>query len=125
MTHVRPRSQHADATQWIKQSQIEWFEREAEAIKPLLRPFVPPDLSAEEGVFDLQPDPQARQHAGQTLRKPNAIAIFHIPLPESFDPPDKVHNQTLKFGSQLEGPGGPTHNSGFFDGQCRAVWRSC
>lgn len=49
------------------------------------------------------------------------MAIFHIPLPESFDPPDKVHNQTLKFGSQLEGPGGPTHNSGFFDGQSRAV----
>ena len=99
---------------WIKQSQIDWYEKTAQSIKPILRPFRTPDLSHEDAAFGLSTDSipklelDGRQHDNQTLRKPMAMAFWHIPLIEAFDEPDKEFGLPLKFGSQLEGPGSPS-----------------
>jgi len=110
---------------WIKQSQIDWFRTTSNSVKPLLRPYEgKADLSHEEGAFGIPNDlfdddrssrrrarrSKKRQSPGQTLRKPNAMAFFHIPLPEAYKGADlsKTDNSPLSFGStDLEGVSSP------------------
>lgn len=87
---------HASITHWFSQkseyepltkAQIEWFRSQSDQVDPILRPYKPADLSAEEGAFGLEDDLtgrvvrrlRTRQALEQTLRKPNAMAWFHIP----------------------------------------------
>jgi len=49
------------------------------------------------------------------MAKPNALAIFHIPLPEAYDEADEdFEGGEMRWGRQLDGKGSPKFNSGFF-----------
>jgi hypothetical protein len=126
---------------YIKPSQIEWFKKESQAIRPVERPFTPDgadDLGkiwtgrrrsrrgsgegdAEEkasGKSRLKPEQQ--RQGKTTLAKPNAIMFFHIPLAQSYGPVDKdpVTGLALDVGTQLpgDGQGNSKSDAGMFDG---------
>ena len=93
------------AYDWLKDSQISWFKSTSNAVKAILRPYKgPADLSTEDVAFGwdkgLGSSPYSddragtiqalndkrsrrrrpkRQPVGQELKKPNAMAFFHIP----------------------------------------------
>jgi hypothetical protein len=53
----------------------------------------------------------------QRLAKPNAIVLFHIPLPEAYNDADidESTNKPLNFGKQLDGKGASGTNGHFFE----------
>lgn len=116
----------------LKDSQIQWFKNESNHVKPIERPYSPPILA--NSTFGLKNDIDLRYKmraqsrrltsrlasstAMSSLKKPNAMAIFHIPLPEVYDEQpdiDQKSGSPLVFGSEEEGRGAPKKNSGFFD----------
>ncbi|KAG9037463.1 hypothetical protein FRB95_005402 [Tulasnella sp. JGI-2019a] len=97
---------------WIKQTQIEWFVKQSEAISPIERPFTPDGASDLAKVW---PRNGLDERADKTLSKPNALVFFHIPLPEAYLPADMTSKgEVLSYGQMLEGEGSPKKNSGFF-----------
>lgn len=91
---------HAQAKSWnplnkdydyLKQSQIDWFKEESAQIKKIQRPYTPPTLAND--TFGLVNDLEygsarrrSRNRLGKrqeavvlpSLKKPNAMAIFHV-----------------------------------------------
>lgn len=117
---------------WIKDSQINWFRQVSQSIKMIERPWSPPvledstfgniddDLStkrtrkASTGPFRLKP----RQEKATSLKKPNAMAIFHIPLKEVYDmkPDTGRDGSALVVGGGDESRGGPKKGDFFEKG---------
>ena len=117
---------------YLKESQIRWFNNESSYIKSIQRPYTPPILSnTTYGVvndidrYRASPSQKRRVSARlgsspvtTTLKKPNAMAIFHIPLPEVYDEQpdiDPKSGSPLVFGSEDEGRGAPKKNTQFFE----------
>ena len=117
---------------YIKQSQIDWFKNESQAIRNIERPFVPPTL--ENSTFGLLGDDERRKRSKTgkkrlitrqeastlpALAKPNAMAIFHIPLAEVYDAPpdsDAKTGDPLVFGNTESGRGAAkVDKAHFFD----------
>jgi len=101
---------------FLKDSQITWFKNQSSTIQAIERPYSPPNLSND--TFGITDDLQKRADlASRTLKKPNAMAIFHIPLPEVYDEPpdmDAKSQSPLLYGTEEKGRGAPKKNSGFF-----------
>lgn len=120
---------------YLKQSQIEWFNNQSSSIRNIERPFVPPTLvNSTFGLTDgLGDDRKQRTRRGKdrlaarqaaasgppALAKPNAMAIFHIPLPEVYDSvpdTDAKSGDPLVFGVTEEGRGAAkVDKAHFFD----------
>ena len=93
---------------YIKDSQIEWYREQSQSIKMIQRPFRVPrhEDSSKSG------------EGTSALKKPNAMAIFHMPLREFYDArPDTGQNgEALVVGSQHEKWGGPKQGQFFTRG---------
>ena len=119
---------------YIKQIQVEWFKNESRLIHNIERPFAPPLIdNSTFGLFDNDNEDRrrdagpskrrlTRRQASSTtpaLAKPNAMAIFHIPLPEVYDSPPDSDSKTgdpLVFGNTEEGRGAAkVDKAHFFD----------
>lgn len=124
----------------IKDSQINWFKQQSQKIKKIERPYAPPVL--EDSTFggiadDLAPvgtESTVRRRgmkgaarrlptrqavdATSILKKPNAMAIFHIPLKEVYDqkPDTGSDGKPLTYGSFEEGRGAPKDGDFFQKG---------
>ncbi|KAG2011738.1 phosphatase DCR2 [Coprinopsis cinerea AmutBmut pab1-1] len=100
---------------WIRQNQIDWFLQQSASHKPIERPFTPDDRKDFGHIWSRQDQitPSIRK-----LAKPNALAFFHMPLPETYDPPDfdPVTRKPLDVGiSGQETDGNAKGNDGFFE----------
>lgn len=119
---------------YLKDSQRDWFIEQSNLVRPIERPFVPPTIAnstfglipVEEEDAGLRRSRAAprrlgdRQAAAKTkLKKPNAMAVFHIPLPEFYDEAPDIDTKSkspLAVGNMGPGRGAPKKNSHFFDG---------
>ncbi|KAJ7043577.1 Metallo-dependent phosphatase-like protein [Mycena alexandri] len=102
---------------WIRQSQIDWFLQESASINPIQRPFVP-DTGKDLGhVWDRQSSDDQLTPGVSKLAKPNALMFFHMPLPETYSPPDTSSTgRALDIGiSGLETKGNAKGNDGLFE----------
>lgn len=115
---------------YIKDNQINWFRQVSQGVKSIERPFKPPVL--EDSTFGNIEDDlgtarrkrgspsrlSPRQEIATTLKKPNAMAIFHIPLKEVYDKkPDVSSDGTaLVVGTGQEERGGPKDGDFFEKG---------
>ncbi|KAF9026073.1 Metallo-dependent phosphatase-like protein [Rhodocollybia butyracea] len=105
------------AYDWIRQDQIDWFLRESSKIQMIERPFTP---DGAKDISSIHWSRQTDQLTPQTRRlaRPNALAFFHMPLPEAYNAPDKNPdtNWPLDKGlSGLEPNGNAQGNDGFFE----------
>ncbi|KAJ7180636.1 Metallo-dependent phosphatase-like protein [Mycena filopes] len=101
---------------WIRQSQIDWFLQESASINPIQRPFVP-DTGKDLGhVWERQNSDQLTPEVSK-LAKPNALMFFHMPLPETYSPPDTSSTgRALDIGiTGLETKGDAKGNDGLFE----------
>lgn len=129
---------HAYVTGWnvfkstydyIKDNQINWFRQVSQGIKSIERPFRPPVLedstfgnieddlrSADRGKRGPSRLAAPRQEIATSLKKPNALAIFHIPLKEVYDMKPDVGSDgnSLVVGTGQEERGAPK-NGDFFE----------
>jgi hypothetical protein len=71
---------------YIRQDQIDWFLQASNKISSIIRPYVP------DGAKDLAPLWNRTRREESHLAKPKALFFTHIPLPETFSPPDKDSN---------------------------------
>jgi hypothetical protein len=119
---------------YLKDSQIHWFRQQSQSMKMIERPYKPPVLEdATFGNIDNDIDGNSdrrragmtgprrltsRQEIASTLKKPNAMAIFHIPLREVYDTKPDVgkDGKALIIGSQKEDWGSPTKGDFFAKG---------
>lgn len=115
---------------YIKDNQINWFRQVSQGMKAIERPFKPPVL--EDSTFGNIEDDlstgrtrkrgptrlQKRQEIATTLRKPNAMAIFHIPLKELYDlkPDTGSDGNALVIGAGQEERGAPKKGDFFEKG---------
>ncbi|GAA95593.1 uncharacterized protein L969DRAFT_101695 [Mixia osmundae IAM 14324] len=105
--------------QALKPSQLSWYRDTSSLVKTIMRPYRAPVMEDFPTITDGRQRKRRsrisrRQFDGQTLKKPNAMVFFHIPLIEAFDEPDKSENgEPLKMGVQLEGSGASNTNSHF------------
>lgn len=114
---------------WIKDSQTNWYNQISQSIKKIERPFRPPIL--EDSTFgNIEDDLNRRTAKGRplrlakrqeiatTLKKPNAMAIFHIPLKEVYDlkPDIGSDGKALVVGGGQESRGGPKKGDFFEKG---------
>ncbi|KAJ7760525.1 Metallo-dependent phosphatase-like protein [Mycena metata] len=94
-----------------------FFERRhSHPINPIQRPFVP-DTGKDLGhVWDRQSSDQLTPEVSK-LAKPNALMFFHMPLPETYSPPDTSSTgRALDIGiSGLEEKGNAKGNDGLFE----------
>lgn len=100
---------------FLKESQIQWIRNMSASVKPIQRPYKPPVLSDE--TFGLWNGTSGIRRQTQ-YKKPNAMAIFHIPLPEVYDSSPDIDAKSkapLVMGEIEEGRGAPKKNSGFFE----------
>ncbi|ORX34309.1 Metallo-dependent phosphatase-like protein [Kockovaella imperatae] len=106
---------------YIKESQIDWYKAQSEAIKPIERPFRPDGASDLGKIWRRRNTRQIR-----TLAKPNAMMFFHIPLPEAYGPADisGYDGDELDVGDQLDGQGNSKQNSGFFHDAIKATYEA-
>lgn len=115
---------------YIKDNQINWYRQISQGIKPIERPFKPPvledstfgnledDLSTANTIRRRPSRLEARQALATTLKKPNALAIFHIPLKEVYDMKPDVGSDgnALVVGSGQEERGAPKNGDFFSKG---------
>ncbi|KAF8325842.1 Metallo-dependent phosphatase-like protein [Cantharellus anzutake] len=85
-------------------------------IDPIERPFTPDGGKDLGHIWNVALESRQNQ-SSKTLAKPNAMVFFHIPLPEAYYPADEDTKKPSRFnvGEELDGPGSPKHNSGFFE----------
>ncbi|KAL1696645.1 Metallo-dependent phosphatase-like protein [Schizophyllum commune] len=103
------------AYDWIRQSQVDWFLQQSAKIKQILRPFAPDDSKDFGDVWRRQDQVTPSQ---RRIAKPNALVFFHIPLPETYNDPDKDPFTGLpldKGESGNELPGNSKESDGFFE----------
>jgi hypothetical protein len=115
---------------YIKDNQINWFRQVSQGIKAIERPFKPPvledstfgniedDLSRSRRIKRRPSRLQPRQEIATALKKPNAMAIFHIPLKEVYDMKADigVNGEELIRGTGQEERGGPKEGNFFEKG---------
>jgi len=113
---------------YIRESQIDWFLGESNAIEPIERPFKPDgakDLGKiwrRRGTGIRRMDLEERQastggssSAGKKLAKPNAIMFFHIPIKMTVDPADIDTKTSKKLDVGTSSTyGGSEKDAGFF-----------
>ncbi|KAJ7224240.1 Metallo-dependent phosphatase-like protein [Mycena pura] len=103
------------AYDWIRQNQIDWFLQESASINQIERPFTPDNGKDFGHVWERQSSDQLTPQT-RKLAKPNAMMFFHIPLPETYNPPDVgASGRVLDLGiSDLEDKGTAKGSDDFF-----------
>ncbi|KAF5362132.1 hypothetical protein D9756_002488 [Leucocoprinus leucothites] len=103
---------------YFRESQINWFLQESASISQIERPFHPDTAKDLGHNFQIRQGEDQLTPSNRRLAKPNALMFFHIPLPESYSPPDidPQSKKSLDVGiSGQEDPGNAKKNGGMFE----------
>lgn len=100
---------------FIKKSQVEWFRGISNSVKLVQRPFRP--AKADNDASPGRRSVKRQDASGTRMAKPNAMAIFHIPLAEVYDMAPDMDRKTgapLVYGALDSSRGAARNDEGHF-----------